>query len=450
MRNKIVISKPYIQECESEIFGDAVRLCANITMLDPNTHIEKTKECYFEFDENYKKYLCPERSDAFVMGLLSSAMELDMDIEFEAPISERLYYQLTTYYIPMVAKYNSSYPMNNIRLFGSYDDRQIKNEKAVATGCSGGVDTFYTIAKHLSKDIPESNKITHIVYSSSGTSDFNKERVKNEYKKNITSILNIAKDCNLEAICCFNNLFEFYKIPYRAFNMFYSTTFGSVAYALQKLIHIYYVSSGDPISNFSLNLNKTNGHDSSVFDVFTTQCMNSENLTFYSAGMEYSRIEKEKYIADFIPAQKNLKVCAEIAFMDNNNVKYNNCSICSKCLRTMVQFYSFNKLNNFKDVFDVEEFYKHKAKYVGKMIGLNKKSYVKDMKKIAKANNVKISFGSYIYAYLWYRPIKFLRHIFRNSILARKLYYKLNLDYKLDGYRGPAYEAYQENFKNKK
>ncbi len=449
MRKKIIISKPYVKECKSEIFGDAVRLCANITMINPNTNKKEDKECYFEFERNCKKYLCPERSDAFVTGLLSSAMELDMDIEFEAPISERLYYQLTNYYIPIVSKSNSYYPLYNIQLFGPCDDNQIKNEKAVATGCSGGVDSFYTIAKHISEEIPDTHKLTHLICSSSSTSDSVKERIIKTFISTFYGVKEIAKDCNLKAIGCFNNLNEFYVFPYKAFNMFYTTTFSSVCFALQKLISIYYVNAGDPISKFALDLSTLpHGYDSSIFDVFTVSYINTENLSFYSTGVECIRIEREKFISDFKPAHKNLTVCAVNSFYDKTN-KYKNCSLCAKDLRTMVDFYAMKKLDNFKEVFDVDNFKNHKVKLIGKMMGLNKKAYVHEMKKEAKINNVKIPLGSYFYAYLWYKPIKHLRLMLKNSKIIRKIYYKFNLDYKLNGYRSSTYDFYQGKYKNK-
>lgn len=448
MKKTIKIGKPYIKKVDSDIFGKAVRLCAEVTMINPNTGKRETKECYFEFEKNYENYICDERSDAFVMGLLSSAMENGMDIEFEAPISEQLYYQLTTYYIPMVAKYNATYPMHFIKLIGQLDNSKISNKGAVATGCSGGVDSFYTIARHSKDNISKSYQLTHLVYNSSCTSDGIEERIKKNFMNNFLEIKNIAKDCDLKLIACYNNLNEFYIFPYKAFNMFYATTLGVVAYALQKLIGIYYESSGDPISEFNLDLTKTHGHDSQVFDVFTLSCMNTENLKFYSAGVECTRIEKEKYISDYIPAQKHLVVCGFMSFFEKEP-KFKNCSYCPKCLRTMAQFYALGDgtLEKFHAVFDVEQFLNHKSKYIGRMIGLNKISYVNDMKHMAKINHVKIPFGAYVYGYLWYKPIKHLRKKFKNSKLARKIYYKLNLDYKLDGYRGQNYDAYKNKTK---
>ena len=226
MRQKIIISKPYIKEEKSEIFGESVKLCAMVKMLNPNNQKLEEKECYFEFEKKYKKYICFERSDAFVMGLISSAMELGMDIEFEMPISERLYYQLTNYYIPMISENNAKYPMYNIKLIGPTDNTVIKNEGAVATGCSGGVDSFYTILKYSKNNCDLKNyQLTHLVYSSSGTLDKNSERMKNNFKNVLSEITKIAEECNLETIACFNNLNEFYKFPYVLYNCFFCYKF---------------------------------------------------------------------------------------------------------------------------------------------------------------------------------------------------------------------------------
>ena len=442
---KIIISKPYIkEEKNSKIFGHSVKLCALITMENPNTNKRETKECYFEFEKRYKKYLCENRSDAFVMGLLSSAMENGMDIEFEAPISERLYYQLTNYYIPMIAKYNRSYPMNNIKLIGPYESKIIPSENAVVTGCSGGVDSFYTIAKYTKTNINKKFKLTHLIYNSMGIVSNNEEKIGSVFKNTSIEMQKIADECNLDLISCYNNLYEFYLVPFKSFVTFFTTTYGALGFALQKLIGIYYVNSGDPISEFNLDLKKTHGYDCSIFDIFTLSYMNTENLQFYSTGIECGRIEKENYIADFKPAQKYLSVCGFNIMHDDSKNNTENCCQCYKCLRTMSQFYSLGKLNNFKQVFTVNQFMQNKSKYIGKMIGQDKHCYIEEMQKIALENNVKIPKGAYLYAYLWYKPIKFLRKTFKNSLLARKIYYKLNLDYKLDGYRGQNYEVYKD------
>ncbi len=452
MRNKIIISEPFIkEEKNSEIFGESVKLCANITMINPNTLKKETKECYFEFEKRFKKYLCYERSDAFVSGLLSSAMECDMDIEFTSPISERLYYGLTTYYIPMVSENNPTYPMHNIKISGPLDSTPIKSENKVATGCSGGVDSFYTIARYSEGKVSKEMELTHLIYSSTASVDNDEKRMRDVFKKNNLEVKQIAKECNLEEIACYSNLYEFYKFPYKSFITFFTPIFASIPFALQKLISIYYANSGGPISEFNLDISKVHGFDPSVFDIFTLSCIDNENLKFYSAGLECERMDKEKYISDFRVAQKHLSVCSLQALHENPTTLAQNCSFCYKCLRTMCHFYAFGKLSCFKEVFNVDEFMMHKTKYIGKMMGEGIKHYVIEFKNEAKKNNVKIPIASYFYAYLWYRPIKILRKTFSNSLLARKIYYKFNLDYKLDGYRGPYYSIYKDkiNGKNK-
>ncbi len=118
MKGTIKISAPYVKHIESDIFGPAVRIAADVNMTNPNTGVNETRPLYFDFERRYEEYLCPERSDAFVMGLLSSAMENDFNIEFETPMTDRLFYQMNDDYLPMMAKYNANYPLYDIRLSG--------------------------------------------------------------------------------------------------------------------------------------------------------------------------------------------------------------------------------------------------------------------------------------------------------------------------------------------
>lgn len=59
---------------------------------------------WFEVRREYGEYLCWERSDAFVIGLLNYAMRNGHDITCEAPMGEDLHYQITTYLIEAIAK----------------------------------------------------------------------------------------------------------------------------------------------------------------------------------------------------------------------------------------------------------------------------------------------------------------------------------------------------------
>ena len=87
----IQIEKPILRQEERTV------LCAPITLEG------KRQEAWFSVETQYGQYLVDDRLDAFVVGFLTTAMRLGEDIVCQAPISRRLYYQLTEYLIPAMA-----------------------------------------------------------------------------------------------------------------------------------------------------------------------------------------------------------------------------------------------------------------------------------------------------------------------------------------------------------
>lgn len=387
-------------------------------------------------------YLTPERSDAFVMGLLTTAMENGYNIEFTAPMSARLFFKIQNFYIPMIAKYNKKFGMKSIQLIGTVDDQIIVSEEAVATGCSAGVDSLYTVVKYGLDYEDRKHRLTHLVCASSGTLDNDQERIVATFRNVYGRVKCIAKETGLTAVGCYNNLHEFYKFPYKGFSNIYTTTYGAVAYALQHLISIYYQSSGDPIELFTLNLGLAKGSDGSVFDTFTLPCMNTESISFYQTGLDLTRMEKEKYIADFPVAQEYLSVCGIEYCGGNSSEEPCNCSRCRKCLRTMAYLYAVGKLDNFEKVFDVRAFKSNVNKWIGKWLVVDKGIYAKGYIAKAKHYGVKVSRKIYFYM-MFYKVFEIMRKRISKLTVARRIYYKLNLDYKLYGYRDAKYNLYK-------
>lgn len=438
----IYIGNPEIECVSSDVFGTAMRMSAPVRWCNPNTGVEETKDCYFDVEKNSGRYLTPERSDAFVMGLLTTAMENGYDIEFAAPMSARLFFQIQDFYIPMIVKYNQKFGMHSIQLIGPVDDQMINSEGAVATGCSAGVDSLYTVVKYGIECEDKKHRLTHLVCASSGTLDNDHERIMTTYKNVYGRVKRIAKETGLTAVGCYNNLHEFYKFPYKGFSNIYTTTYGAVAYALQQLISVYYQSSGDPIELFTLDLGLAKGSDGSVFDTFTLPCMNTENITFYQTGLNLTRMEKEKYIADFPVAQKYLSVCGIEYCGGNSSERPCNCSRCRKCLRTMAYLYATGKLDDFEKVFDVGTFKSNVNKWIGKWLAVDKGIYAKGYIEKAKYYGIKVSRKIYFYM-IFYKFFELLRKKISKLTVARRIYYKLNIDYKLYGYRDAKYNLYK-------
>lgn len=131
----IYIKRPFI-----EIIEEKYR-CICDTYVDNEVH-----PIWFEVDKKYGKYLCTERADAYVIGLLSWAMRNKHDITCDVSVSEELLYQLNEVVIPELVKHSKSMSMIKINAEAGCS---LDQGEGVGTALSCGVDSFWSIQKHL-------------------------------------------------------------------------------------------------------------------------------------------------------------------------------------------------------------------------------------------------------------------------------------------------------------
>ena len=103
------------------------------------------KKIWFEVDSKYKEYLVTDRADAYVIGLLNYAMRNNHDIKCDIPVTDELLYNLNEVLILMLAKYSSN--LNKIKI-NAKPIKPLKSGEHVGTGCSCGIDSFYSIKTH--------------------------------------------------------------------------------------------------------------------------------------------------------------------------------------------------------------------------------------------------------------------------------------------------------------
>ena len=121
---------------------DKVKLSAKIT-ID-----KETKECFFEVDKKYEKYLTTEVADAFVIGLLHRAMTYGHDITSKAPLSESVLYGIENFLIPNLCFADKK--MHKININANVTDSP-KSAGAVGTGLSLGIDKWSTRLQIISE-----------------------------------------------------------------------------------------------------------------------------------------------------------------------------------------------------------------------------------------------------------------------------------------------------------
>ena len=88
----------------------------------------------------------------------------------------------------------------------------------------------------------------------------------------------------------------------------------------------------------------------------------TESLSMYCYTMAATRAEKTEYISDDETVRKHLLACG--CTVDDHG-KTRNCSRCSKCTITMIDLDLAGRLDDFREVFDVDKYRKHPLYYWG-------------------------------------------------------------------------------------
>lgn len=328
----IKIGVPYIEKGE-----EYSKLNCNVIIG------EKENKIWLEVDKIYNDYLCTERCDAYVIGVLNYAMRNHMDITSEIPITGELLYNINRYLIPSLAKHDKS--LYATKIIAPIADSVISNVGAVGTGFSGGVDSLHAILTNTNNEFKSLN-VTYLLINNSGAFVDNKEMKQHRYKV----AEDFAQEMGLTLIKTESN---FEDVVHQSH--FYTHTYSSmfVVYCLQKLWKVYYYgSSGEDFSEFSV-VNSTKA-SSTAYELLSLNCFSNSKMRIYSEGGALTRFEKTNEIVDFPVAQKYLHTCLR---------EKTNCSKCIKCMRTIITLDVLGKLNLFSDVYDIDYYKKHKNKF---------------------------------------------------------------------------------------
>ena len=328
-RRTIAIGKPYVRKENDRAF-----LCAPVTMQ------RQTREAWFSVEPEYAPYLTHERSDAFVVGFLTTALRLGADIQCDAPITKQLYNRLTTALIPALA--NNMKVFRPIAIHAPVTTAVLESAGAVGTGWTGGVDCTFTLMTHMENEHPH-YRLTHLVVANNGAIESADAFEMLNYMTQ-RAREGAAKEYGLSVVGVDSNLHLLQNETYLSTAAY---RLPAVALALQKLFRVFLNSAGPAFSYFRLDQ-----EDTSHYELLPLSCFETDSTEFYSAGCKFNRVEKLSALSEFPLAQKGLHPC--------RLARGSNCSRCHKCTRSMFALYAMEKLENFHQVFDLEWFYGHK------------------------------------------------------------------------------------------
>ena len=310
-------------------------------------------DCFYSINEKYADFVDTESSNCFLTGLLYPALRYGEDIHVEGTVSARLLYNLNHYLIPLMAMCDPR--IHRIKVTAeSTDSHGWQDAKAVGTGFSGGIDSFTTIYEHFVQPTPEGHKLTHLFFFNVGAhgipkKDGDLEMIERQFHARYEKLKPFADEAGLDFIEVNSDVHKFHIWGHLEVHTFATA---SAVMFLQRGIRRYYIaSSGHTYIQLwhSLGENVVSNAISRL-NMLLLPWLSTESLDLVDDGTIYDRSQKTALIADYAPVARYLNVCYGHDTLDTN------CSVCEKCLRTLLTLELLGKLEAFNGVFDLEKY----------------------------------------------------------------------------------------------
>jgi len=375
---KFQIKRPHIQ-----INGPKTRLVADFTASG------LPHQLWYELPSQFGFWFAADRSDGFVVGLLLQAMERGEDIVVEGTISAKLLHNLNNYYIPIV---NLAYPhLKRIHITTSNLSHEKLPVSGVATGFSGGVDSFAAVFQHLKcEEIPE-YRINHLLFHNVGSHAFGSPKDDRRlFEQRFQELLPIANELDIPFVPIDSNLGNVLPIRY---DQVYSALNPSVLLVLQSCFSRYYFASGFKYKDCGIYQDK----DMAYLDPLAIHLLSTESIEMIATGSQMSRVQKTDYISQLPLSYNYLNVCVD------PDAKGKNCSVCFKCARTIMTLELLGKSELYSKVFDFKKFKKIRSRYLRSIIFAKPPSFEFEIGDYALLNSRE----------LWVQFLRLRRAIFR-------------------------------------
>jgi hypothetical protein len=287
------------------------------------------KYLWYKIPEKYGSFISTQ-SDAFLLPGLLAGMHFEEDIEVRGNISPRLAYALDEYQFvlhfrmpnevqPVTINYSKLLPGNH-------------KPTAVGTTISGGVDSFFTLYKHLPPNQPiAAYRISHGLFIMGFDIRF---QVQDRYEQLFIQYAKALQEIGVELIRLETNLISVI-VPRMIFPHFYGPVLAGSAHLFGGLFRRFYIASSKDYSQIKIRTSSS--------DPLSDPLLSSDTLDIIHHGATHKRVDKVKEISDWDLVQKNLRVC----FRGDSDEPTLNCSWCEKCTRTMTPIYALGKMEQF-------------------------------------------------------------------------------------------------------
>jgi hypothetical protein len=285
------------------------------TVLSAKIDCETLGFAGFEVWYQFPEQLYPEitlSGNPFVPALVIPAMYAGENLRIEAAVSEKLLNGAAKV-IQIYRMWHNAFKQIEIETQGTTKISLPGPNIAAFFTC--GVDSFYTLLKNKNSSLPDSEKISHLIYVNGFDISLEKTEL---FRSVLTRLEKVSDAYNKKLLVVSTNVRRLIE-NICVWNMYHGSAMLSVALCLENFAGKIYAAADRTYRH-------TMPHG---LHPLTNPLWSSESLEVVYDGAEVNRIEKIKLqIANDPVALNNLRVCFE-----NPDGKY-NCGECEKCIRT--------------------------------------------------------------------------------------------------------------------
>lgn len=310
-------------------------------------------ECFYSVPEAFAAFADTESSNCFLAGLLYPAMRRGEDLHVGGTVSEKLLFDVNEFLVPLMAECDPRIKRIAVTADAT-DPRGCPGARAVGTGFSGGVDSFFTILERFARPVPEGFRLTHLFFFNVGAHGIprgpgDEERIAAKFRARYGKLRAFPDEIGLPFVPVDSNVHRFH--PWGHLETATLATASAVLF-LQRGIHRYYLASaGHPHGHLWRFLGAGRRPDDIAFlNPLLLPWLSTETTEFIDDGTAFDRSRKTEAISTYGPAARHLNVCGNADTIDTN------CSVCPKCCRTMLTLELLGRLGDFSGVFDIARY----------------------------------------------------------------------------------------------
>lgn len=346
------------------------------------------RDLWYSVDKKYGDMLS-DSADAALLALLFPAMVRGENIEIKASISERLYYNLSKSAQVVLQSIFPKLHKINIKPRELSDSHQ--QSQGVATGFSGGIDSFCVLADHYYSDsVPDGFRLTHLLFNNVGSHGAGGESL---FNKRFSRLQSLAEKIGLPILAINSNMDSFYYDLGYAFVDTHTPRNVSVAHLLKGGIGRYYYASTHDYTAIGTSGGKMPQCEPFLLPLFSTKTMD-----VIASGSEYTRVEKTLKVAEIEDSYDLLDIC--IKAKQAEKVDAVNCSTCSKCMRTLLTLEIAGLLDRYDRMFDLELYRSQRYKFIATILeNEDPLSLTDDILSFVEQRNFQLPLSSRFYGY---------------------------------------------------